>query len=60
MITILKYLQPPIVAEQFKILLNEIFKIRIFSHPLNFFHFYLIYFYIHEISYLKNTPALVY
>ena len=55
MITILKYLQQPIVAEQFKILLNEIFKIRIFSHPLNFFHFYLIYFYSHGISSPKNT-----
>ena len=45
MITILKDFEPPIVAEQF----------YIFSHPLNFFHFYLIYFYTHGISSSKNT-----
>ena len=34
---------------------NEIFEIRIFSHPLNFFHFYLIHFYTHGISSMENT-----
>ena len=50
MITISKCLEPPTVVNNFRLLnkLNE--KIRIFSHPLNFFHFYLIYFYTHRIS----------
>ena len=55
-----KYIEPPIVAQQFQIVLkkqNEIFEIRIFSHSLNFFHFYLIYFYTHGISFLENTPC---
>ena len=37
MITILKYLEPPVVVEQFCIVLNkqnDIFESRIFSHPL--------------------------
>ena len=58
-ITILKYLEPPIVVEQFEIVLNkqnEIFEIRIFSHPLNFFHFYLIHFYTHGVSSMENMP----
>ena len=51
MITILKYLEPPIVVAQFYIVFNKLNeKIRIFSHPLNFSHFYLIYFYTHGIS----------
>ena len=51
MITILKYLEPPIVAEQFSIVLNKLNeKIRIFSHPFNVSHFYLIYFNTHGIS----------
>ena len=51
MITILKYLEPPIVVEQFYIVLNKLNEnIRIFSYPLNFSHFYLIYFYTHGIS----------
>ena len=32
------------------------FWIRIFSHSLNFFHFYLIYFYTHGISLMENSP----
>ena len=45
MTTILKYLEPPIVAEQFQIVLNKLNeKIRIFSNSINFSHFYLIYF----------------
>ena len=34
------------------------FEIRIFSnpYPINFLHFYLIYFYIHRITFPKNTP----
>ena len=47
MITILKYLEPPTVVEQIYIVLNkqnEIFEIRVFSHPINLFHFYLIHF----------------
>ena len=45
MTTILKYLEPPIVAEQFQIVLNKLNeKIRIFSNPINFSHFYVIYF----------------
>ena len=42
MITILKHLEPPIIVEQFQIVLNkqnEIFETRIFSRPLNFFTF---------------------
>ena len=58
MITTLKYLKPLIVAKQFQILLNEIFKIRIFSNPLNFFHFYVIYFYTQGTSSSKNTPRI--
>ena len=63
MITILKYLELPMIVEQFQIVLNkqnEIFKIRIFSHLLNFFHSYLIYFYTHGISPPENTPAPAY
>ena len=48
----LKYLEPPIVAEQFWILLNklnDIFEFRIFSHPL-FSHP------LNRISSLKNNP----
>ena len=52
MIMILKYLEPPIVGEQFQIVLNKLNgKIRIFQDPLNFFQFYLIYFYTHGISF---------
>ena len=51
MITILKYIEPPIVVEQFSIVLNKLNeKIRVFSHPFNFSHFYLIYFNTHGIS----------
>ena len=49
---ILKYLEPPIVGEQFQIVLNKLNeKIRIFQDPLNFFQFYLIYFSTHGISF---------
>ena len=53
MITILKYLDPPIVVlvEQFYTVLNKLNeKVRIFSHPLNFSYLYLIYVYTHGIS----------
>ena len=53
MITILKYLDPPIVVlvEQFYTVLNKLNeKVRIFSHPLNFSYFYLIYIYTPGIS----------
>ena len=51
MITIFKYPEPPIVVEQFEIVLKKLNeKIRIFSHPFNFSRFYLIYFYTHGIS----------
>ena len=40
MITILKYLEPPTVVQQFKIVLNKLNeKIRILSHPLIFLTF---------------------
>ena len=35
---------------------NEIFEIRIYSHPLNFFYPYLIYFHAHGISSPENIP----
>ena len=56
--TILKFFEQAILVEQFQILLNkqnEIFEIRIFSHHLNFFHFYLIQFYTPRISSSGNT-----
>ena len=44
--------EPPIVGEQFQIVLNKLNeKIRIFQDPLNFFQFYLIYFSTHGISF---------
>ena len=52
-----KILEPPIEVEQFPKVLNKqnvIFEITIFSHPLNFFHSYLIYFYAHEIGSPEN------
>ena len=36
---------------------NEMLEFRIFSNPINFFHFYLIYFYTHGISAPENTPT---
>ena len=55
-ITVLKYLELPIAAVLNK--KDDIFEIRICSlHPLNFFHFYLIYFYTHGISSPENTPC---
>ena len=59
MITILKYLESRIVAEQLKIVLNKqkkIFELRIFSHALNIFHLYLIHFYTHGTSSME-TPS---
>ena len=52
-----KILEPPIEVKQFPKVLNKqnvIFEITIFSHPLNFFHSYLIYFYTHEIGSPEN------
>ena len=49
----LKYFESAIVVEKFQIVLhkqNEIFEIRIFTHSLNFSHFYLIHFYSHGIT----------
>ena len=58
MITIFKYLEPPIVVEQFEIVLNKLNeKIIIFSHPFNFSRFYRIYFYTHGISSPKCKPV---
>ena len=59
MITILNNLEPPILAVKLQIVLNiqnGIFEIRILSHSLKFFHFYLIYFNTHGISSPKNSP----
>ena len=39
---------------------NKIFKIKIFSDFVNFFHSYLIYFYTHGISFPENTPAPIF
>ena len=52
-----KILEPPIEVKQFPKVLNKqnvIFEITIFSHPLNFFHSYLTYFYTHEIGSPEN------